>query len=179
MSKTTSTFEGIDTVVNSVGITVPAASDQHLKWWFEQIAHIEVKLPDSDVMGRFLKCCTNEVDTTPVPVQIRSTFALQVFEKRMKALDMVATPWLSVFITTLCSNPAEVVMWAFFMKIFSITSKSRLVSLQDLGLIFPQGLPTKEGMNWAWDLQKLNTATIKGFGVDNLLDRVTMQSHEA
>ena len=176
MSHNQPIIEDSVTVENRAGFFVPESQKEHLKWWLHQIPFMQVETPDVARLAFYAHCCTHEASTSSVPDDVRNNFSLKVFEKRMNSLGMIATPWMSVFIAGICSNPAEIVLWCFFLKVHAISHKSNLLSMQDLGIIFPNGLPTLEGMKWMWDLQKLNVDVV---GPDNLLDRVRMRPNEA
>jgi len=173
--ETQTTAPPVDQHQNRAGFMVPVAREAHLTWWYSQMPLMEVGVPDTETMYYYQQSCVKEAQTHVVPEGIRSNFSIQIIQKRLASLGMVATPWMVVFIASLCRSPADAVMWTFFLKGHSVAKKSNVLSMQDIGELFPKGLPTRAGMGWMWDLQKLGPTT----GPDNLLDYVRARASEA
>lgn len=159
---------------NKAGLVVPVKLDAHLTFWLRQVPCMEVAQPNTAVMVLYQACCIGEATTTAIPAEIRDNFLLKVLEKRMTANGLIATPWMSAFIAGVSTDPAHVVMWAFFLKVQAVFRNTNLVSMEDIGRTFPKGLPTEVGMDWMWNLQKLGADALQ----DNMLDHVRMAPSE-
>lgn len=158
--------------LNTRGFNVPVHPPEHLQFWLHSIPTMEVGPVRPETIVFCQSCINHETTCDAVPEDVRNEFLVKVLELRLNRLSLLATPWLVVFIAGICSNPAEAVMWAFFMKMQSIAKKSNVIGIIDLMELFPKGLPTPAGLEWMWNLQKLHD--IKSVQ-DNLLDIVTMK----
>lgn len=99
--------------------------------------------------------------------QAKEEFIVKMCEKRCEVLEINIDQAVLLYITlVLAPNPAVVVM---YLHAIAQKTRNEVFTINDFCELFPNGFPTEETLNEAWDAQKVRDAKI-GMGNDNLLD---------
>ena len=86
---------------------------------------------------------------------LEQSMALKVFEKRLEAAGVECTLPLAMFLTSMCDNPAKVVMWAYTVNLIRVADGlSGPVTIEDMTRHFAWGFPLDSEYSKIWDEQK-------------------------
>lgn len=82
-------------------------------------------------------------------------FQAQVFIKRLDLCGKTTlTEALALWVLSLCSSPAEIVMWAYTLVQMQKKTPGSRISLETWVNSFPDGVPTERALEASWDAQK-------------------------
>ncbi len=92
----------------------------------------------------------SEMDAAAAP------FAIKVMAARLMLADEACrfAPSTVMFLTSLCSTPAQIVLWAHYLVRRTYELGGGVVDNHVLSSDFPMGFPTDEGMSAIWEAQK-------------------------
>lgn len=111
----------------------------------------------------FTKGQDKEIDTG-----LESSMGYKIFDKRLEVAGIEVTLPLAMFLVSLCDSPGNVVMWAYTVNVIRVARNIEgPVTVSDFAEAFPMGIPTDEGLQKAWEEQKVNDGSMTGNLVDN------------
>lgn len=91
----------------------------------------------------------------------------RIADKRLAAHGVVTTPVVCALIASLCSNPAQIVLWCFTVAVVQSEKKIACVTLDILLGAFMDGVPTTEEYNRLWEMQKVTREQREAMQVSN------------
>ncbi len=119
---------------------------------------------DNDVREKIEETVFESVE---VPQQLRVMRGrFQFFRKQVSAP-------LALFLASLCENPAQIVMWAYVLRVLATRNPEKVIGFDIWSQSFADGVPTEEAYKKAWAAQKGkfdNNIVVEGFKADNYLD---------
>lgn len=116
---------------------------------------------EADIGELLLACVTGEKESIPMPDEFKTEYLFSLVTKRANMIGLKISDPLCLFLSFLCSTPADAVMY-----LYALRARTEEASIHSLCEMFPDGFPSEESMQAVWDLQKIS----KG----NLLDYIGM-----
>ena len=92
------------------------------------------------------------LDNSPlIDEDISTQFLYQVMQRRLEVYGMKMTDSVQLMLLTLCTNPAELVI---YLTILSHTFKDEIVDMTKLAHLYPEGFLTTDSLIELWELTK-------------------------
>lgn len=142
--------------------------------WAEWLDSQPKKTPMTEEQSRiFIACCMNEdaIETDPKAISIvksRSFTPESVFYNRVQSYhSYTISIAAAMFMATLIDKPGVSTIYANYIQYKAFKAGIKKVGLQDIALMMPFGVFSKDTLTQAWDRQKYRGDHP---GSDNMLD---------
>jgi hypothetical protein len=111
-----------------------------------------------------------EMGGDEAPQELKDLDSVRIMRQRLKFAEVEASDWTLFFLSSLCINPAMLVMYAYVCTQLYRKHKEE-IKMSHISEAFPTGFPVESEVRKCWDSQKGEFFSIVHEGLtDNYLD---------
>jgi hypothetical protein len=108
-----------------------------------------------DTSKWLLVMLSHEMEQKPILEEFTSGVQYRIIESRLAHFGIAANKYVILFVSMLCDTPGKCTLWASTLAQLYKRKKFEL-TLSELCFEFPDGFPTEDSYQKAWDDQKMD-----------------------